>query len=296
MRNTPPDIYHRQTLKRGERKYVMSRSELMEFHHCPHRWLEGVESDDTRATDWGTLIDCLLLQPDTFDSRYAVAPLTYPGKGKGGTTVEKPWNRNATYCSEWEDMQVGKTILKAKELAAAKKAVAVIRNDKQIWELLQCSERSVYATADYVDPTTGLFIPVKILIDLEPNSHHPDFGNGLGDFKTSLSAHAGPWKRSVFDNHYHVQAAFYLDVYNAATDQQRDTYYHPVQENYPPFEPGRKILSHEFIELGRLKYRAALAHYARCLDTGNWPGYEEENPRCWKGWSFTEPEPWMINQ
>lgn len=295
-RNTSPDIYHRQMIKRGQREYVMSRGELMEFNHCPHRWLEGVEPRDTDSTDWGTLIDCLLLQPETFDARYVIAPATYPSKGKGGVITEKPWNRNATYCSDWEELHIGKTVLKIKDHRAAEKAIAVIRQDKHIWELLECSQRSVYATADYLDNATGLIIPVKILVDLEPLKGHPEYGNGLGDFKTSLTAHPGPWPRCVFDRRYHVQAAFYLDVYNAATDEERDTWYHPMQENYAPFEPGRKILSQEFVELGRVKYREALVRYAQCLETGHWPGYDENTPRSYKGWSFTEPEPWMINK
>src|SRR5437868_1489880 len=110
--DTDPAIYLRNE-KRGAREFVMSRSELAEFNHCPARWIAGFKKkDDTDALAWGSIIDCLMTAtPGTFSRRYAVCPETYTNK-KGEV---KPWNNNADACQEWNETQEesGKEVLKS---------------------------------------------------------------------------------------------------------------------------------------------------------------------------------------
>ncbi len=47
--------------------------------------------------------------------------------------------------------------------------------------------------------------------------------------------------------------------------------------------------------LGRMKYQNALARYAKCIATGQWPDYDTDAHDHWQGWPFTHPEPWMLN-
>src|SRR6185503_12774374 len=99
--NVSTEVYMRQTARRGEKDYSMSRSALVDFAVNPAKWLAGGTYDEpTKATDWGSVMDCLLTCPDKFNSLFAITPEVYPAKGakKGGVDVEKPWNRNATYC------------------------------------------------------------------------------------------------------------------------------------------------------------------------------------------------------
>ncbi len=160
---------------------------------------------------------------------------------------------------------------------------------------LNDAARSVFVAAQYTDRATGLIIPVKILVDAAP---HPagEFAKMLGDVKTAASAHPGAWSRKVFEQKYHVQAALYLDVWASARPaEDRTDFAHLIQENYHPFQPAHRILSGEFIELGRMKYQNALARYAKCLASGIWPGYDDDQREHWNGWPFTHPEPWMLN-
>lgn len=60
--------------------FVMSRSDLMEFDRCPARWVNGFgsESDDTKATRHGTIVDTYLLDQGRADELIAVCPSRYP--------------------------------------------------------------------------------------------------------------------------------------------------------------------------------------------------------------------------
>ena len=283
--NIDSEDYISNDVPRGDAKYVMSRSDLVEFNRCPQRWIKGYKMPESDAKDWGNIIDCLILTPDKFADRYVVAPSTYPAKGKkkDDPEIQKPWSRNATFCKEWEEEQSPRIVLKSEEEADARRAATVLRSDKTIAAFLACSRKQVMITADYTDADTNLAIPVKILIDLvpEPDPRIETFGtDGLGDLKTTECAAADPWIRSVFNYHYHVQAALQLDVFNAVYGLNhpdyipRETFYHILQESYHPFQPAKRILTGEFIELGRLFYRRAIARYAQCHKTQVWPDYD----------------------
>lgn len=291
------DAYVKSQYPRGHREFAMSRGELMEFNRCPHRWLMGIESEETKSTKWGSLIDCMLLTPSRFDLLIAVTPAEYPAipKRKDDPIEMKPWNKNATFCKEWEAERDGMQIVKPDLHADALAAVKVLMADEQIAGLVGCSQKQVMAVGEYHDDETDLIVPLKVLIDLEPAQESP-FEDSLADLKTCATASPFPWVRAVHDHGYHVQAALYLDVYNAATGEDRTTFLHVLQESYAPWEVGKRILSQEFIELGRLTYLTALRRYCACLAANHWPGYDEDGKMVLHGWNLTEPEAWMIGK
>jgi hypothetical protein len=154
-----PEVYRRQepNVKRGDPAFVMSRGELMEFAHCPQRWILGIESDETKSTEWGTLIDCLVLSPGRFENEFAVTPATYKSTGmrcpscgsvtdskkcrKCGTdrvevVIEKPWDWNANTCKDWREERDGMRMVKSDTNAEAGAAVTRLLSDEQISGLL----------------------------------------------------------------------------------------------------------------------------------------------------------------
>jgi hypothetical protein len=73
----------------------MSRSELVEFYECPAKWILGPHGDDsTPSMDFGSLVDCLVTQPERFDDLFAVCPETYTNKK--GETKGRPNARTAS--------------------------------------------------------------------------------------------------------------------------------------------------------------------------------------------------------
>ena len=291
------DAYCRSEHPRGHAAFAMSRGELMEFNRCPHRWLMGYKSEETKSTEWGTLLDCLALTPERFDDEFAVTPETYPAtpKRKDDPIEQKPWNKNATYCKEWEDGQDGKIVVKSELMTAAQEAVKVLIADGDICELLRQSEKQVMVVGEYKDADSGISIPVKGLLDLLPNLNRR-FGKSIADLKSCVNGSPHPWTRTVFERGYHVQGAFYLDLYVAATGEDRIDFLHVLQESFAPWETGKRILSQEFIELGRLTYLTALKRYCQCLLTNQWPGYDSEGRMVLNGWNLTQPEAWMVGR
>lgn len=317
--NTPIATYLKEDAKRGDPNFVMSRSHLRQIALNPRRWLNGYGEDepDTKATTWGSLVDCLLLQPDQFESCYAVTPAKYqtdslkcPSCGsisdakkcrtcnieREKTTVEKDWTKQSSHCQEWEEKQIasGKTPITSQLWKEATNAVNVLRNEPEIAELIDCSQKQVLVMGEWVDSATQLVVPVKGLLDLVPDKNHANWGKSLGDLKTSKTANPARWARECFDRGYDWQASWFLDLYIAATKEDRCEWVHVLQENYHPYETVTPIpmLSVEFVEMGRLKYQSALAKYCRCLKSGEWPGYSPQDVMM--GRQLIKPEAWMM--
>lgn len=320
--NIKPEVYTNRdpNVPRGHKDYIMSRGELHDFSTNPQKWLLGKPREDTKSTDWGTLMDVLVLTPDEFKKQFAVAPETYESKGMqcpyckkiadskkckacGGAervevAVEKPWNTNATVCSDWEEAQVkaGFKVVKKKDVDEAYKALKILNQDDQIVELIKCSQKQMMIIGVWVDRETGIEVPVKILLDLVPDKSNPRFCKSLSDFKTARNAETHAWDNAVAEHWYDAQAALYMDLYTAAfPDEERIEWRHAIQENEEPYVTARRLLSEQFIEVGRGKYRSALRDYCVCLATGNWPGYDDHGWSGKGGWTLTEPKDWMVN-
>lgn len=272
---------------RGHPEFVMSGGDLSEFARCPHRWRMGYRDGETRFTEWGQLIDCLLLTPQDFEKRFAVRPETYTNEKK----EVKPWNGNANVCKEWLEIHAGSPIVKPDELLKARAAVKLIEDDPQLAACVLDSRKQVMLTGFYDDKETGLRIPIKSLLDLVPPSGY------LADLKTCTNASPRAWTKHVFEFGYHHQAARHLDLWNAAHKDTRNEFRHIVQESFPPFEIGKRMLSAEFVSHGRDSYVKALKRYAQCLKRDEWPGYDcpdNNTDIVIDGHLVTSPQSWMI--
>jgi hypothetical protein len=190
--------YSRQSAKRGEKDFSLSRSEIMEFVLCPSRWIKGyMEYEDSNSsTNWGSLIDCMLTSRERFDELFAVAPETYPDAKTGDP---KPFNMNSKWCKEWVESKSGKTVLKPATVNEAIKAVTAIRENAMLNELFTCSKKQVMVTGFWVDEATSIEIPIRVLIDIVPPANHKIFGKWLCDFKTTRSGDPSKWARVIDD-------------------------------------------------------------------------------------------------
>lgn len=315
--DVPTAEYLAEPCKRGEMGFTMSRSELMRFMDNPHKWIAGVAFGGTESTEWGTLIDTLVLTPHRFDELYVVAPETYPSKGmecpncKSVTDSKscrackcerveiitpKPWDWNATYCDDWRAKQDGKRVVKHATNVDATLAARLVYASTEAAEILECSERQAMVVATYKDADTGIEVPVKCLLDFVPAKSHKRRGKSLGDFKTAMSCKPYHWEGEIFKRNYDTQAALSQDLYVAATGEDRPDWIHIVQENEPPYEMANPmpLLSTQFLDIGRAKYVFALKYYCRCLATGIWPSYSIGQRSEVEGCYIAEPSDKMI--
>lgn len=294
--DTDPAVYHRtKGGARGQPDCIMSNSEIKRFADCPQKWLlGGCDHDDTDATRWGNLVDCLFLTPAHFKERYVVSPEKYPDKKTGEL---KDWNLKANFCKAWKKEQGDKICIKPKEAAGANEAVTRLCGDPEIRSLMTMCARQVMVVGEYKDAATGLVVPMKGLLDIVPNAKFDFYGRCLADLKTTERAKTSGWAKKVFGWGLYIQAALYLDLYTAATGEDRSDFLHVISESTPPYEPNTVLLTSgsdmDFVEIGREYYVNALQFYCRCLKDGRWPGYAEMS-ECIHGWAVVRPEAWMI--
>lgn len=301
--NIQPEVYLRQEpgIQRGNPAMVMSRSSLMDFMACPHRWLTSPDKD-SEAMEWGSLIDTIALSPGSFAKKYKVAPATYTSdKGE-----EKDWNYNAKFCKNWRDDKKaqGFDVIKQSEFDEAQAALTAIESNDFVIEVLKNSRKQVMVIGQYVDETTKLVIPLKCLIDIEPNIGS-EWERYLSDFKTTASAHPRLFEKSVFNFNYDAQGFMFMELHNAATGIKegqpgyRDSFQWIIQESSAPFEvptihPAMYAYG-DFYEIGKAKVLRALKLYCRCLKTGVWPSYDPAPRVLIGGHSYiAQPEPWML--
>lgn len=323
--NVNPDSYHTTGIQRGDPSMVVSSSTLRQFGACPSRWLHGYNSPDSESKKYGSVYDCLLLTPDQFAKRYVVQPEVYKTTAMrcpkcGGISdsqtcskcktprekveVEKPWNNNSTTCAAWvaERNANGQEVVTQEVYANAQAAVLRLREDEVITRWHEQSDVQVWVTADWVDDATGLVIPCQCLMDYVPRADS-EFSKCAGDLKSTRNASPRVFRKFAYQCGYHIQAAFDLDMLNAATGENRTTWCFILQENFPPFEYNRAMFGEDgiigepaFLDLGREAkyngYRGLLRQYAQCLKTGKWPGYAAQSTEA-QGWSVLYPEGWM---
>lgn len=299
--NIDPEAYHVQEdgIERGDPAYVMTRSSLMAFRSCPAKWRAGWAPKDTEATDYGSMQDCRVLTPERFDDRYVVPPKTCKatktmscvkdGEAAIGDDVE--WNPQAGECKTWkrEQEKAGLIVLNAVEKAESDQALGILFADTRIKTLINCSQKQVLVIGEYRDKETRITVPLKCLIDLVPDKDSIH-GKELGDFKTCRSANPRTWLKVIDELCYDAQAAMCMDLYCAATGEDRTNFVHAIQENMHPWQTARRMLSTEFIQLGRLKVTEALKRYCKCLAEDRWPDFDEDSP--FNGWTLCQPDQW----
>lgn len=301
-----PEQYHgwneAHKFERGNPNFVVTSSVIRQILHSASRWRAGYEPPDSKAKQTGSLLDCRLLVPDQFKERYIIRPDTYPVVDKKGeeTGESKPWSNLANWCKEFnkEAEEAGLEVVSKEQVAEADMALNRIMADEILAAWFNVCDRQIWVTAEWHDKATELVIPIQILLDFVPRVD-TEFAKCLGDFKAVASGTLRAFASQVFKYGWHIQAALYRDVYMAAVNpkndpegEDRNTWCFAGVENYPPFEPFRRLLVEDFVQIGRQSYKHALTSYARALKTGIWRNYDD-NPDAIQGWSPIVPSPWQ---
>src|ERR1700744_381976 len=90
-RNANPRDYHQTKLERGNPGLVVTSTMLREFAKCPDRWKKGYVGPGSKAQEFRSLPDCLVLTPTLTSERYWTSPeFCFDEDG-----VQKPWDYKA---------------------------------------------------------------------------------------------------------------------------------------------------------------------------------------------------------
>lgn len=227
---------------------AVSQSVLKAFWDCPRKFKLSTPSDPTPNMIFGSFVDSLWLKGDI--SKFAVAPEGTDFRTKAG----KEWKASVP-----SDVSVVSWEMNLRGLGAINR----LSNVPEIHKVREACDVQVAVFAELCG------VQCKGLVDLAPKERR----RGLADLKTAPSADPSEWSKYVYNNRLHWQAAMYIDLWNRATGEDLQEFFHIVVEQEAPHEPAMHALSRDFIHLGREQYRKALQLYAECKEKDEWPGY-----------------------
>lgn len=219
----------------------------------------GAKDDDNvlRAA-----VRCAVLEPDEFPYRYALMPEGIDRRSKVGRELFA------------ETEAEGKTPLKPVDYDQVMGAASALRANKAIRYILGISgtvRHSIY----WQDAETGVVCKYRPNFMIEPCATFP---NGLIlEFKPCDSARPESFREFASRAKYHMHAAFapvgFQKIFGTA---EAPAMLFAAYETKAPWANKVYPASASQIELGTYHVRNALALYAECERTGQWPGYDEE--------------------
>lgn len=246
----------------------ISKSSLDLFNRSPAHYKFAAARQPTRHMAIGSAIHCALLEPARFETDYLILDVA---------------DRRA---SEWREAKkqrgTDEYILTRAEADGVLGMQAAVFANPQTHDLLNQPHDDCEISVFAHDPETGLLCRARV--DL--------LGDTWAlDLKKTQDARADAFSRAIGNYRYHVQAAFYSDVIGWATGTQPERFKFLAVEENPPHANRVYTLDDEAMAAGRAAYRADLTRYAECVETDEWPAYDDEPELIGlPGWMLAEIE------
>lgn len=157
--------------------------------------------------------------------------------------------------------------LKAEQIALLKTMVAQLHADP----IFRAAAKTGHPEVSYVwDEFNGVRCRARV-------DWLPEKGKGrliVPDLKSARSAHPRTFARTAAVDHgYAQQADWYLRGLKALGIDDRPVFVFFAQEKTPPYLVQPIQLDSDAMRVGEILNDRALETYARCVETGHWPGY-----------------------
>lgn len=223
----------------------ISKSGLDLVARSPAHYAYRTATETTRAMVIGSATHAAILEPEQFDKQYML--------------LRDVTDRRSSAYKQAAEQFGADNVLTGSEADAVIGMRESVRLNKQAVELLTASghvEIAVFAT----DPETGVLVKCKfdkLLSDLRSV-----------DLKTTQDLR--DFAKSVANYRYHVQQAYYSDVFAWATGLQLESFDFLVVEKDAPNASKLFALDTPSVDYGRKLYRQALNTYAECLKNNDW--------------------------
>jgi hypothetical protein len=219
------------------------------------RWKQDHPHEETPALRIGRAAHALILEPETFEQRWAVAPevdrRTKAGKEAWSQFVDGSGDKDVIAAAEFESIQ----------------AMAQAIESQRLHKLVRTGRAEVVLIWD--DPDTGLRCKGRL------DYLHQERGLFVIDFKTTECAAEDAFAYSIQRYGYHSQAFFYASGCDEILGQTPG-YTWLVAEKNPPYAVAAYQCQGATLEAGGGLCRRALAKYKRCMESGDWPGYPDD--------------------
>lgn len=231
-----------------------SNSFLKDMRRSPaHARYKEAEDYDTRAKEIGSAIHMALLEPELFHGHYLIA--------------DADDRRSAQYRGLAMDAG-GSRVLTRPEHKRIQGMQHSAYQNKRFAKIMGAPGRNELTVVSK-DPVTG--VQVKCRFDRKPDQPI------AFDLKKCQDARGSEFVKAITNYGYYMQVAFYTDVWFWETGEKIKSFPIGALEEKSPHGFVMHDLDEVALILGRKHYREALDSYARCLDSGIWPGYEDES-------------------
>jgi hypothetical protein len=202
-----------------------------------------------RKADIGTVIHTLALEPLRHESAI--------------TIIDAPdFKKHATQDARDEAIAAGKTPILIDDYATAKTAMHALMEHPDCGPLLTAGkvEHGFFARHE-----SGIWTKAR------PDQFTPD--EIIVDIKTVGSVQDEFIRRRIYDGHWYIQAPFHADVVARVLGHQPKDYLWLCVEQKPPHAIKVVRPARSTMEAGGRKIAEAIATFAACARTGEWPAY-----------------------
>lgn len=264
-----PGVYTDWTMDRYQAFPAASSHRLHALKRsAAHCWYAMNSPDEpTPALVLGSLVNAMLLEPDTVDEKYAVAERCCATTGKG-TRCSNPgkyregggvWFCGVHANGDGDGVQV----VSQEQHGLAGSCVLAIRSHPAALALLD-QRTDTELSLVWKDEETGVLCKGRPDALIRPNI--------LLDLKTCRDASRRAFERAMFEYGYYTQAAWYrcglkargLDVTDAALI---------CVETEAPHAVAVYQFQDDVMDRGERECRRLLRKYAQCIERGEWPSY-----------------------
>lgn len=114
----------------------------------------------------------------------------------------------------------------------------------------------------------------------------------LIEYKTAADANPNVFARKAYDFGYHIACAFAVTCARLLELDESPAYLTIVQEKEPPYLVSVCEFDMDAYLLGRKQMQQAIQTYQRCMETGEWPGYDQTiHSISLPPWAFADDQP-----
>ncbi len=253
------------------------KSDAPSLLRSPQHWLcEQQRPKHNDGMTMGSMIDCLICEPDEFKNLFATRPATYASEVKKGrgenkvtTAIQKPWNLNSNTCKEIAAKlkASGKEVVSQYDTEIAAAAAEALTSHPLVAAALKVGTTQVSMV--WVDAETG--VTCKGRLDLFVPPGHDEFG--ITDFKQNKNAARGPFRRDMTNYGYHLQGGLYQEAVASLFGGLYPPFNLAVVEPYQPFGVAVYPLGPDSLATGLISARKAMVIWQEIKDTGRYDGY-----------------------
>tara|TARA_R110000765_G_scaffold51973_2_gene104702 strand:- start:265 stop:1161 length:897 start_codon:yes stop_codon:yes gene_type:complete len=244
----PNEVYHATN--------AISKSGLDRIEKTPAHYKYG-EFSESKAMEIGTALHAAILEPDVFKADFLMLP-------------EIKDRRASEYKQAVKSHGKG-NVLVGKECGQINGMVDAIRANYKAQKLLNSYEGFRELSFFAYDPVTGVLCRCRFDALVGDNGEYDAI-----DLKTTADAGDSGYlafQNTIAARRYHVQDAFYSDVFEWVTGKKINKFWFIAVESKKPHGVICRHLDPDSIQVGRDEYRVNLDTYSQCLNTDSWPCY-----------------------